>query len=121
MNKQLLKDGLGWGFMLWLVGYILGIVFFMFIPKNLIGWTIMPIGIAMTLYILLKRIKKQPIDYYVKIAVIWTVIAIVCDYLFLVKVFKPEDGYYKLDVYIYYTVTFMLPLIVGWRRNNVKK
>jgi len=43
-------------------------------------------------------------------------IAVIFDYLFLVKMFKPTDGYYKLDVYLYYILTFLLPLIVGWRK-----
>jgi len=28
MSKQLLKDSLGWGLILWFIGYIMGIVFF---------------------------------------------------------------------------------------------
>jgi hypothetical protein len=35
--------------------------------------------------------------------------------------FKPADGYYKLDVYLYYILTFALPLIVGWRKSTNKK
>jgi hypothetical protein len=30
--------------------------------------------------------------------------------------FHPPDGYYKPDVYLYYVSTFVLPLIVGWRK-----
>jgi Ca2+/Na+ antiporter len=85
----------------------------MFVPTHLIGWIIMPIGIVITLWVLLKKIKTETLKYYFKIAVIWTLIAIVFDYLLLVKVFKPEDGYYKLDVYLYYLMTFALPLLVG--------
>ncbi len=51
--------------------------------------------------------------YYLKIAIAWTVIAVVLDYFLLVQLFKPADGYYKLDVYFYYTTTFILPLLVG--------
>ena len=54
MVRQFTKDALGWGFVLWLIGYVLGILFFAFVPSNLIGWVIMPIGIAVTLWILLK-------------------------------------------------------------------
>ncbi|MFA6475715.1 MAG: hypothetical protein WCV88_06025 [Patescibacteria group bacterium] len=114
MNKQLLKDTLGWGFILWLIGYALGIVLFFMVPPEILGWVIMPIGIAITLLILFKKIKSQDWMHYVWLAVSWTIIAIVCDYLLLVKLFQPADGYYKLDVYIYYAVTFVLPLLVGW-------
>jgi len=41
--------------------------------------------------------------------------------LFIVKAFKPADGYYKLDVYLYYALTFALPLIVGWRKKLIRK
>lgn len=114
MNKKLLKDAFGWGFLLWLIGYILGIVLFMFIPTFMVGWVIMPIGTTITLWVLLKKIKANSLRYYFQLAVIWALIAIVSDYLFLVKIFKPADGYYKLDVYLYYALTFILPLFVAW-------
>lgn len=113
MNKQLLKDGFGWGTLLWVIGYILGIVLFMAVPPALLGWVIMPIGIVVTLWVLLKKIKSNSFKYYVSLAVIWTLLAILLDYFLLVKVFKPTGGYYKLDVYLYYIVTFSLPLLVG--------
>jgi len=51
---------------------------------------------------LIKKIKGDSFKYYLLLAISWTLIAIIFDYLFLVKVFKPADGYYKLDVYLYY-------------------
>jgi hypothetical protein len=44
MNKQFIKDAFGWGFILWLVGYGLGIILFMLVPLSMVGWIIMPIG-----------------------------------------------------------------------------
>ena len=113
MNKKLLEDSIGWGFLLWLFGYILGIVFFMFVPPSMLGWAIMPFGIGITLFVLIKKIGKKPMSHYLLLGVVWTLIAIVCDYFFLVKLLKPVDGYYKLDVYLYYIITFALPLLVG--------
>ncbi len=118
MNRQLLKDTLGWGFVLWLIGYALGIILFMIVPTSILGWIIMPIGIVITLWVLFKKIKNTAFQYYLSVAVAWTLIAIVFDYFFLVKVFKPADGYYKLDVYLYYALTFILPLVVGWRKQS---
>jgi len=112
--KQFLKDSLMWGILLWLIGYILGFVFFAFVPANVIGWYIMPIGIVITLFVLFKFIKSKDLTYYFKLGVIWTLTAIVFDYIFLVQLLKPADGYYKLDVYIYYGLTLILPLLVGW-------
>jgi len=116
MNKQFLKDALGWGFILWLIGYALGMIFFAIVPPAMIGWVITPIGIVITLWVLFKKIKGDTFQYYLKLAFIWTAIAIVLDYLFIVKALKPADGYYKLDVYLYYLLTFALPLFVGWRK-----
>lgn len=116
MSKQLLKDGLGWGIGLWLVGYILGIVLFIVVPPSMVGWVIMPVGVVLTLWILVKKIKSNSLRYYILLGVIWTAIAVAFDYFFLVKLFKPVDGYYKLDVYLYYLLTFILPCIVGYRK-----
>lgn len=120
MNKQLLKDTLGWGFILWIIGYILGIVFFAFVPPTLIGWVLMPIGVIITLWVLFNKIKNESFQHYILLAISWVLIAIIFDYFFLVKLFKPADGYYKLDVYIYYTLTFLLPLIVGWKKKKIQ-
>ena len=114
MTKQLLKDSMGWGFVLWLIGYLLGILLFFLLPPSLIGWAITPVGIIITLWILLKRVKSNSFWYYGTLALVWTVIAIGCDYLFIVKAFSPPDGYYKLDVYLYYFTTFLLPMMIGW-------
>lgn len=117
MNKKVLIDTLGWGFLLWLLGYGLGILLFTIVPPSLIGWIITPIATVITLYVLFKKISG-PFNHYLLISVVWTILAIVLDYFFLVKAFNPADGYYKLDVYLYYALTFALPLIVGWYKNK---
>jgi hypothetical protein len=125
MKKQFIKDSVGssfaqgfgmikWGFLVWLIGYALGIIFFTMVPANLIGWFVTPIGIAVSLWVLFKRVKGNSFKYYFFLAIIWTVIAIVCDYLFLVKAFNTINTYYRFDVFLYYALTFVLPLIVGW-------
>lgn len=116
MNRQLLKDTLGWGFLLWLIGYTLGMVLFSVIPLSMIGWILMPIGTVITLWVLFKKVKGGTLRYYLLLAITWTIIAIIFDYFFIVKLLKPADFYYKLDVYLYYSLTFILPLIIGWRK-----
>jgi uncharacterized membrane protein len=118
MNRQLLKDSLGWGFILWLIGYVLGIVLFFVLPSSLIGWVIMPIGLVVTLWVLMRRVKVNLLHHFVVLAGVWTVIAVVFDYIFIVKTFSPPDGYYKLDVYLYYVLTFATPLAVGWWKTS---
>ena len=120
MNKQLLKDSFGWGLAIWFTGYVLGIILFLLLPARLIGWAIMPIGLLITFWVLLKKVKDNSLQYYLILAIVWTAIAVVFDYLFIVETFKPADGYYKLDVYLYYAITFISPLIaVWWKKRNI--
>jgi hypothetical protein len=116
MKVQMFRDTLGWGILLWLIGYLIGILLFALVPVTMIGWVIMPIGIVITLWVLLRKIQGGSLANYLLIAAVWTLIAVVFDYFFLVKLLKPADGYYKLDVYLYYAITFALPLIVGFAK-----
>ena len=120
MDKHFYKDAFVWGFVLWLIGYLLGMILFFFVPTDMIGWIITPIGIIITLWVLFKKIEGDSFHYYLYLAIAWTLIAIVFDYLFIVKALKPADGYYKLDVYLYYVFTFILPLAVYYRKNSLK-
>ncbi len=121
MNKRkILANTVFWGLLLWLFGYILGFVFFAFVPKEYIGWAIMPFGIAATLWVLFKRIKRESFTCYIGLGVIWTIIAVLFDYLFLVRLLNPTN-YYKLDVYLYYILTLLLPIIVGWYKFSKAK
>lgn len=120
-GRQFLKDAFGWGFILWLIGYALGMMLFSIVPLGMIGWIIMPIGTIITLWILFKKVKGDSFSYYLATAIVWVLIAIIFDYFFLVKAFKPADGYYKPDVYLYYALTFILPVVAGWRKKAVKK
>lgn len=70
MRKQLLKDTLGWGVILWLIGYVLGMIFFPIMPASMIGWAIFPIGIVITLWVLFKKIKAESIQYFLAVAIV---------------------------------------------------
>ncbi len=118
INKEFLKDTFGWGFLLWLLGYGLGIILFTLVPPYAIGWVITPIAIVITIWVLLKQVREKSMLYFLGIAIVWTGLAVVLDYFFIVKAFKPADGYYKLDVYLYYCLMFFLPLLVGMRRQK---
>ena len=125
MTKQFFKDALLWGFILWLIGYVLGITFFMIMPPNLIGWVITPIGIIITIWAAWKIVKGGSWSYYFWVGIVWAALAILLDYLLLVQLFKPADGYYKLDVYLYYLLALFIPWLAGWRKlktkNNARK
>ena len=116
MNKQFVKDAFGWGFVLWIIGYALGMILFALVPVNLIGWVIMPIATVITLWVAFRKVKGDTLRYYCLVGLVWVLIAVVGDYLFIVKALKPADGYYKLDVYLYYVLTLAIPVFGGWRR-----
>ena len=109
-----MKSTFSWGFVLWLIGYVLGIVLIAFVPVAMLGWVIMPIGAAITIWVVLKKIERDSFTCYIGLAVIWTLMAAVLDYIFIVKAFKPADGYYKPDVYLYYALTLIIPIAVGY-------
>lgn len=119
-KKKIFLNTIWWGFLLWLFGYALGFLFFAFIPKGVIGWYIMPFGIIATLWVLFKKIKRESFGCYVGLAVLWTIIAVALDYVLIVRLLNASD-YYKLDVYVYYLLTFVLPVIVGWYKINQAK
>lgn len=113
MNKILLKDSLVWGFTLWLIGYILSMILFFIVPPSYIGWIIAPVGTAITIWVLLKKVKIRRTGQYFVLGIVWTLLAFVLDYFLIVKALNPADGYYKPAVYLYYTLTFALPIVVG--------
>ena len=119
-KKKIFLNTVFWGFALWLFGYILGFVFFALVPKDVLGWYIMPFGLAFTLWVLFKKIKREEYMCYIGLGVIWTIMAVILDYFFLVKLLNAV-GYYKLDVYIYYFLTFILPIVVGWYKIKNKE
>jgi hypothetical protein len=120
-KRKILLNTLFWGFILWLFGYLLGIIFFAFVPKDMIGGAILPFGLIVTIWVLFKKIERESFKCFIGLGVIWTIIAVVLDYFFIVRLFNSTD-YYKLDVYLYYALTFLLPITVGWYRlKNAKR
>lgn len=121
MSSKLFLRIFLWGFLLWLLGYILGIIFFFLLPASLIGWCIMPIGIFFTAIILHRKFNNLDNKSYFLMGVLWSVQAVMLDYLLLVKVFNPTGGYYKLDVYLYYFITLVLPVLYSYMKRVEKK
>ena len=104
---------------LWLFGYVLGFIFFAFVPIQYIGWFITPIATVVTAYVFWHYIRGGSLTYYFAIGLAWTAIAVILDYLFIVLLLAPPDGYYKFDVFLYYSLTLTLPLIVSYIRGRV--
>jgi len=116
MNKHLTRDALGWGILLWLIGYVLSILLFFIAPSHLIGWIIAPIGTVIATWIAFRKLRGDTFAHYALVAITWLALALIGDYLLIVKAFNPADGYYKPAVYVYYALAVAIPLIAGWRR-----
>lgn len=122
MLKKRFMDTIGWGFILWLIGYGLGMVFFVLVPPYMIGWFVLPVMTPITVYVALKRLKNssEPVLYYLTVAITWVLIATVFDYLFIVKAFNAQN-YYDFDVFIYYILAFLIPLFIGLKYGRTNK
>lgn len=118
-KRFLIRDCLGWAVLLWIIGYVLGFVFFPLVPMEMIGWYVMPIGLAITCYVLWKWVRVDVLSRAAVLGIAWCLIAIVLDYLFIVKLLNPSDGYYKLDVYLYYASALLLPLAAALIRRRL--
>lgn len=115
-----MRNGLGWGFALWLFGYLLGFAFYAVVPLDLIGWYVMPLGIAATCLVLWKWVRLVSMRDALLLGMVWCATAIIGDYLFIVKLLNPPDGYYKPDIYLYYLLTLALPLAAAWLRGGTE-
>jgi hypothetical protein len=111
--KQWIKDTIGLGTGLWLFGYLASLLLFFSPFADIMGWILTavftPITIALAWWWF--RARDLPLTYYVVVGVAWTVIAIVLDYLFIVRLF--QTTYYEIDVFVYYALTFLIPVGVG--------
>ena len=118
--KAWIKDTLWLGTLLWLFGYLMSIVLFFSPYSGIMGWIITavftPVTIAITWWWF--RGRSLPLTYYAGVGVVWTFIAVVFDYLFIVRLFQAT--YYGPDVFVYYTLTFLIPVGVGLYLNGIK-
>jgi nicotinamide riboside transporter PnuC len=122
--KQWITDMIGLGTGFWLLGYILSIVLFFSPYARSMGWILLSICTPVTLAITWWwfRARDHPRGYYLKVGVAWTILAIVLDFLFIVVLLQAT--YYGADVFVYYVLTFLIPVGVGYylagRRENME-
>jgi uncharacterized membrane protein YpjA len=109
-----ITDTAGLGLLLWFVGWCSSLVLFFFVPTDILGWILFTIFTPVTIAITALWFRKRSlaIAYYLAVAVVWTSIAVVFDYLFIVTLFN-VSGYYHPSVIVYYAETFLIPLCIG--------
>jgi hypothetical protein len=113
--KQIIKDTAGLGIALWLIGYLASLVLFVSPYAWIMGWILLivftPVTIAIVFWWFRKR-EGLSLKYYAEVGIAWVIIAVVLDYLFIVQLFQAT--YYGIDVFVYYAVTFLIPVGVGY-------
>lgn len=111
--QRWIMDTAGLGTAFWLIGYIASLVLFFSPFYASMGWILLvictPITVAVTWWWF--RDSGLPLIYFAGIGLAWTALAIVFDYLFIVLLFNAT--YYGADVFIYYLLTFLIPVFVG--------
>jgi len=112
--QQVLKDTAGLGTLLWLIGYLASLVLYFSPVSYALGWVLLVIFTPFTIWVTWWWFWERtlPLSYFGGVAVSWTVIAIVLDYLFIVLLFH-SPGYYMPDVFVYYAVMFLIPMGIG--------
>ena len=116
--RQWIRDTVILGILLWLIGYIASLVLFFSPLYVIMGWVLIAIFTPFTLAITWWWFKGRvlPLAYYAKVGCAWTAVAVVLDYLFIVLLFHAT--YYGPDVFVYYAVTFCIPVIIGIVHNR---
>ena len=120
-RATLLWDTLGCGVLLWLLGFGFGMAIYPFIAVANIGWCILVVLIPVTGYVASRRLANthRSFKHMLMMAVAWVGIAAAADYKVLVQVMHVQH-YFKLDVYVYYGFTFLMPIMVGLRYRSLK-
>ena len=117
--KQWIKDHAGLGIALWLMGYLASLVLFFTQYAATMGWILTaiftPVTIAITWWWFRKR-ERLSLQYYAGVGVVWVLIAVVFDSLFIVMLFQAT--YFSPDVFVYYALTFLIPVGVGLYLNS---
>ncbi len=111
--KEWIKGTLGLGLILWLFGYLTSMVLFFSPFSSIMGWIITAIFTPVTIVVSWWwfRTRTLTLTDYLLVGGLWTVIAVVFDYLFIVKLLSAT--YYGTDVFVYYILTFLIPIGVG--------
>lgn len=120
-TRETLVDTLGLGFLVWLIGYAVG--FFIITlpgypdvmqrPPLLLVFAL--VGAAVTGGLAAWRFHARRglgWRYAWAIGLSWLGVAVVCDFLFIVLLFRAWS-YYRLDIAVYYAVTLVAPAIAA--------
>lgn len=117
---QLLRDTAYTGILLWVAGYLASMaVYFSGLNYDVWGKVVLLLYIpcaAVFAYWYFSQ-RELSLQYYAGVGIAWSLIAVVLDYPFIVMRFGAWQ-YYTPDVFFYYIVMFLIPVIVGMYVNR---
>ncbi len=113
-GRRIAADGLLWGFILWLLGFALGMLVYPFVEERWIGIFVLPVLLPVTVWVAYRRLRAGPFPawYPAAVGAVWAALAVALDWAFLVQAFDVE-GYYDADVVAYYILALAIPVVVG--------
>ncbi len=114
MNKKHIIDTLGYGLMYWMIGFILGMIFLIFVPIRYVGWPILAIMFPLMIFLTMVRFeaRTKPIYYYFVTGFVWLGVIALLDYLIVMKGFGNMQ-YYDFDLYLTYALILIIPITYG--------
>ena len=120
MNQKLV-DTIGFGFLLWLIGYFMGFFIItipgypqiMTAPVILTAFSL-AVGLVTAAFAYVRFRKRREISwlYAFLVGIAWTILAIVLDFIFIVLLFNAPN-YYRPHIFIYYAFTLVVPSAVA--------
>lgn len=115
MNQQF-TDTVGFGFLLWFIGYLMGFFIItipgypeimmnpmILAPFSLLGGFVT----AAFAYIRFRKRAKVNWQYALLLGISWSAVAVILDFIFIVLLFNAQ-GYYRLHIFIYYAITLVV-------------
>ncbi len=120
MNQKLV-DTIGFGFLLWLIGYFMGFFIItipgypeiMTIPVILTAFSLaVALVTAAFTYVRFRKRREVSWLYAFLVGITWTILAIVLDFIFIVLLFN-APSYYRPHIFTYYAITLVVPSAVA--------
>jgi hypothetical protein len=113
--EQILRDTAGMGALLWLAGYLASMAVY-FSPLDYAVWgrVVLVLYIPPVIWITAWYFSGRdlPLWYYAGVGIAWSLTAVALDYPFIVLRFGAWQ-YYTPDVYLYYALMFLVPVVIG--------
>jgi len=120
MNQKLV-DTIGFGFLMWLIGYFMGFFIItipgypevMTIPVILTAFSL-AVGLVTAAFAYVRFRKRREVSwiYAFLVGITWTILAIILDFILIVLLFN-APSYYRSHIFIYYAITLVVPSAVA--------